>query len=75
MLTADVSAAVPGASNMVERHRIAVLLPCHNEEPAIAEVIERIRRHLAGDAQDFRNVAIDVQDAPPFARVSGLPPR
>src|SRR5947209_327523 len=48
MLTADMSAAVPGASNLVERHRIAVLLPCHNEEPAIAEVIGAFRAALTG---------------------------
>jgi len=36
--------------------------------PPIAEVIEKVRRHLNGDAQDFRNVALDLDGAAPFAR-------
>ena len=46
MLTANVSADFRGASNLVERHRIAVLLPCHNEEAAIAEVVGAFRAAL-----------------------------
>jgi glycosyltransferase involved in cell wall biosynthesis len=46
MLTANVSADFGGASNLVERHRIAVLLPCHNEEAAIAEVVRAFRAAL-----------------------------
>jgi glycosyltransferase involved in cell wall biosynthesis len=46
MLTPNVSAEVRGASNLVERQRIAVLLPCHNEEAAIAEVVAAFRAAL-----------------------------
>ena len=46
MLTANVSGDFGGASNLVERHRIAVLLPCHNEEAAIAEVVRAFRAAL-----------------------------
>src|SRR5947208_6838369 len=48
MLTANVSADFRGASNLVERHRIAVLLPCHNEEAAVAEVVGAFRAALPG---------------------------
>ncbi|HEX8837949.1 MAG TPA: methylated-DNA--[protein]-cysteine S-methyltransferase [Candidatus Acidoferrum sp.] len=34
----------------------------------IAEVIEKIRKHLQGDVQDFRNVAVDLAGATPFFR-------
>jgi|SRR5690349_1426262 O-6-methylguanine DNA methyltransferase len=34
----------------------------------IAGVIEKIRKHLAGDAQDFRDVAVDLDSAMPFFR-------
>ena len=46
MLTANVSGDFGGASNLLERHRIAVLLPCHNEEAAIAEVVGAFRAAL-----------------------------
>ncbi len=36
--------------------------------PAVAEVIARVRRHLAGEVQDFRDVAVDLDGAGPFAR-------
>jgi methylated-DNA-[protein]-cysteine S-methyltransferase len=31
-------------------------------------VIERIRRHLGGEVQDFRGVAVDLRDVTPFFR-------
>lgn len=36
--------------------------------PRIAEVIEKIRRHLQGEVQDFRGVALDLDSVEPFAR-------
>lgn len=36
--------------------------------PYIAAVIERIRRHLQGEVQDFRDVAVDVDGVDRFAR-------
>lgn len=36
--------------------------------PEIAEVIEKIRRHLQGEMQDFRDVAVDLGDVEAFAR-------
>ncbi len=37
--------------------------------PQIAEVIKRVRRHLQGDLQDFRDVTLDLDGADPFARL------
>ena len=34
----------------------------------IVAVIERIRRHLGGEVQDFRGVAVDLRDVTPFFR-------
>lgn len=34
----------------------------------IAEVIEKIRRHLQGEVQDFSGVAVDLERVEPFAR-------
>lgn len=36
--------------------------------PQIATLTERIRKHLAGDLQDFRGVTLDLSAAAPFAR-------
>lgn len=36
--------------------------------PYIAEIIEKIRRHLGGEAQDFRGVAVDLNNVASFAR-------
>jgi methylated-DNA-[protein]-cysteine S-methyltransferase len=35
--------------------------------PCIAEVIEKIRRHLQGQVQDFRDVAVDLDGVSAFA--------
>jgi O-6-methylguanine DNA methyltransferase len=35
---------------------------------AVAEVIGRIQRHLSGDLQDFRDVAVDLEGEDPFAQ-------
>ena len=48
MLTANVSAAGQGAADLSDRHRIAVLLPCHNEAAAVAEVVGAFRAALPG---------------------------
>lgn len=36
--------------------------------PQIAEIIEKVCRHLRGEVQDFRNVAVDLGGADPFAQ-------
>jgi O-6-methylguanine DNA methyltransferase len=36
--------------------------------PQIATLTERIRKHLGGDLQDFRGVALDLSTAAPFVR-------
>lgn len=39
-----------------------------NPPPAIASIIERVRRHFEGYPEDFRDVEVDLDDAGPFAR-------
>lgn len=34
----------------------------------IAAIIEKIRKHLQGEVQDFRNVALDLENVDPFFR-------
>ncbi len=46
---------------------------CGSREPSvppqeIAEIIERIRKHLQGEVQDFRDVAVELDGIAPFAR-------
>lgn len=36
--------------------------------PQITRVIERVRKHLQGEVQDFRDVPVDLNGAGPFAR-------
>lgn len=36
--------------------------------PEIVETIEKIRKHLQGEVQDFRNVALDLENVTPFFR-------
>jgi glycosyltransferase involved in cell wall biosynthesis len=48
MLNADVSAASRGAADLLEPRRVAVLLPCHNEAAAVAEVVGAFRAALPG---------------------------
>src|SRR2546430_3139820 len=48
MLTADASADGQAASSVLAGHRIAVLLPCHNEEAAVADVVGAFRAVLPG---------------------------
>jgi O-6-methylguanine DNA methyltransferase len=39
-----------------------------NPPPRISALVERIRKHLSGELQDFRDVAVDLSAASPFAR-------
>ncbi len=39
-----------------------------NQPAAISALVERIRAHLSGELQDFRDVAVDLSAAAPFAR-------
>jgi glycosyltransferase involved in cell wall biosynthesis len=41
-------ARVESQTGLLVRHRIAVLLPCHNEEAAVAEVVDAFRAALPG---------------------------
>jgi O-6-methylguanine DNA methyltransferase len=41
---------------------------CVNPPTAISALVERIRRHLAGELQDFRDVPVDLSAAAPLAR-------
>ena len=36
--------------------------------PEISEIIEKIRKHLQGDLQEFRSVALDLRNIEPFFR-------
>jgi len=36
--------------------------------PPIAEIIERLRKHLEGEAQDLRDIVVDLTEADYFAR-------
>ena len=36
--------------------------------PHIARIIKRVQKHLHGDAQDFRDVVVDLDGSAPFAR-------
>jgi len=42
--------------------------PSSAPPPEIREVIERVRKHLQGDVQDFRDVAVDLEGRGLFAR-------
>src|SRR5688572_2785372 len=48
MLTTDASADGRAGSTILDRQQIAVLLPCHNEEAAIAGVVGAFRAALPG---------------------------
>ena len=36
--------------------------------PRIAEIIEKVRKHLQGEAQDFRDIPVDLEGVGLFAR-------
>jgi len=41
---------------------------CANPPVAISTLMERIRKHLSGELQEFRDVPVDLSAAAPFAR-------
>jgi O-6-methylguanine DNA methyltransferase len=41
---------------------------CRRSPPEISKVIERVRKHLQGEVQDFRDVTVDLEGVPPFYR-------
>ena len=41
-----IEASAESRTGMLDQHRIAVLLPCHNEEAAVAEVVDAFRAAL-----------------------------
>jgi O-6-methylguanine DNA methyltransferase len=54
---------LPEATKEMTEMRIAEksgATPCAVPPPRIAEIIERVRKHLNGEVQDFRNVAVDL---------------
>jgi O-6-methylguanine DNA methyltransferase len=62
---------LPEATAELTESRIAEksgLRKCVNPPPAIAVLVERIRKHLAGEIQDFRDVPVDLSAEAPFAR-------
>ncbi len=62
---------LPEATEKLTEARLARYFEVGNaaEPPRlIADLIEKVRKHLSGDAQDFRQVAVDFEGAGPFAR-------
>lgn len=60
---------LPEAAPQVTEARIARRAGAHTQAPpprAIAEIIQKICRHLRGDLQDFRGVALDLRAVPAF---------
>lgn len=61
---------LPEASRKLTEDRIARQsngTACEEPPAAIRNIIDRVCRHLDGDLQDFRDVAIDLDGAAPFA--------
>jgi O-6-methylguanine DNA methyltransferase len=68
---AVVALQLPEATRELTEARIAASSggrPASTPPMEIARVIERVRKHLQGDAQDFRDVPVDLAEAHPFAR-------
>lgn len=62
---------LPEATAQATESRLA--RKCGSSRPSapprhIAEVIEKIRRHLQGEVQDFRGIPVDLDSVDPFAR-------
>lgn len=69
--TAVVWFQLPEATPALTESRIAERIRARTPEnppPQISTLAERIRKHLAGELQDFRDVAVDLSGAAPFAR-------
>ena len=62
---------LPGATPQATESRIARKAGSSQRSapPAeIAAIIEKIRKHLEGELQDFRGIALDLEDVGPFFR-------
>jgi O-6-methylguanine DNA methyltransferase len=62
---------LPEATSELTESRIAEksgARKCVNPPPAITALVERVRKHLEGELQDFRDVRVDLGAAAPFAR-------
>jgi O-6-methylguanine DNA methyltransferase len=66
-----IAVQLPEATSQATESRIA--RKAGSNQPGIppkqiAGVIEKIRKHLLGEVQDFHDVAVDLEDATPFFR-------
>lgn len=61
---------LPEATPALTEEKIAVDCGGRRSEPppAIADVISKVCKHLAGDPQDFRDITLDLGAAGPFAQ-------
>ena len=62
---------LPEATTIMTESRIARSSGARKSSappPPIAEVIEKVCRHLQGEVQDFRDITVDLDGAAPFAR-------
>jgi O-6-methylguanine DNA methyltransferase len=59
--------ATPGATESRIARKSGANRPSQ-PPPEILAIAERIRRHLGGEVQDFRSVAVDLSDVGPFFR-------
>jgi O-6-methylguanine DNA methyltransferase len=62
---------LPEATPQATKSRIARKSGASNPAtppPEIAAIIEKIRKHLQGETQDFRGVALDLENVDPFFR-------
>lgn len=62
---------LPEATPQATASRIARKASSHQRStppPEIAAIIEKIRKHLQGEVQDFRSVALDLENVEPFFR-------
>ena len=69
--TAVVALALPEAACELTERRLARVSGAQEPgapPPRIAHIIARLRKHLAGSAQDFRDVPLDLEGADPFAQ-------
>lgn len=62
---------LPEATPQATESRIARKAGSHQRSappPEIAAIVEKIRKHLQGEVQDFRSVALDLESVEPFFR-------
>jgi len=63
--------ALPEAVRTMTERRVAKRSGAHQPRtppPEIAQTVERLCRHMGGEVQDFRDIAIDLEGVDPFAR-------